>query len=134
MGICSSRPPPRDYEPEPEPAQPPESPTWKLPVFPAPALPPLTRQNKIIIASSRYCEDEEEKIKTKKCVLNGMGEALSIVFGASVRGQSLARSCSLSPPFRGVARSRATSTHTCIDAGVFIRQTRATCSRSSYPR
>ena len=82
MGLCSSQPLPPPYEPEPEPIPPPDSPTWKLPPFPAPALPPLTRQNKIILAASRYMEDEDEKTKTKKCVLNGMGEALSIVFGA----------------------------------------------------
>lgn len=91
MGLCSSQPrgPPGGYDDDGqgygEPPAPPESPSWKLPPFPAPALPPLTRQNKIIIAASRYIEDEDEKTKTKKCVLNGMGEALSIVFGASVR-------------------------------------------------
>lgn len=69
------------YQPEPEPLMPPKSPSWKLPSFPAPVLPSLTQQNKIIIASTRYVDDEEEKQKTKKCVLNGSGEALSVVFG-----------------------------------------------------
>lgn len=69
------------YSPPPEPAWPPDSPTWKLPPFPAPALPPLTRQNKVIITCSQFMEDPEEAQKTKRQILNGSGEALSVVFG-----------------------------------------------------
>lgn len=81
MGCCSSSQP--YYEEPPEPAQAPPSPTWKLPAYPAPALPPLTRQNKVIIAASRVLEDPVELDKLKRHVLNGQGEALSIVFGKS---------------------------------------------------
>lgn len=63
---------------------PPPSPTWKLPGFPAPALPPLTRNNKVIVACSRYMHDQEEQAKTKRYVLNGSGKAISIVFGKSL--------------------------------------------------
>ncbi|KAK9895850.1 hypothetical protein P389DRAFT_210705 [Cystobasidium minutum MCA 4210] len=63
-----------------DPAWPPDSPTWKLPPFPAPALPPLTRQNKVIITCSQFMEDPEEATKLKRQILNGSGEALSVVF------------------------------------------------------
>lgn len=80
MGCCSSK---QQYFDEGygEPPAAPESPTWKLPAYPAPALPPLTRQNKVIVAASRVLADPMELEKTKRHVLNGQGEALSIVFG-----------------------------------------------------
>lgn len=71
----------RAYHEEPEPVEPPNSPTWKLPPFPAPALPPLTRQNKVIITCSQFMEEPEEAAKLKRQILNGSGEALSVVFG-----------------------------------------------------
>jgi hypothetical protein len=82
-GYGDSYPQDGQYDPEPpsEPAYPPDSPTWKLPPFPAPALPPLTRQNKIIITQSQFVDDPEQAQKTKRHVLNGSGEAMSIVFG-----------------------------------------------------
>ena len=66
---------------EPDEILPPDSPTWKLPPFPAPALPPLTRQNKVIITCSQFMEEPEEAAKLKRQILNGSGEALSVVFG-----------------------------------------------------
>ena len=82
--MCSSVAPLMDYPAVDaiEALPPPPSPTWKLPQYPAPALPPLTRNNKVIIACSRYLDDEDEKARMKRHVLNGQGEALSIIFGA----------------------------------------------------
>lgn len=85
MGCCSSRP---DAFPDGgldvEPPLPPASPLWKLPAYPAPALPPLTRQNKVIVAASRVLVDPMILEKIKRHVLNGQGEALSIVFGGHI--------------------------------------------------
>lgn len=75
--------PPMPFDAPPDPVWPPDSPTWKLPPFPAPALPPLTRQNKVIITCSQFLEEPEEAAKLKRQILNGSGEALSVVFGES---------------------------------------------------